>query len=139
MAVSESYRAYVLEQLQIIGPVTAKAMFGGIGLYRAGTFFGLMDDDALYFKVDDSTRGYFEDAGCQPFRPYGEGSHSMQYYVVPADVLEDRSVLREGQRKQWWRPGKALLPRTRSDRDLVERWPTKKVGGTGVGRPFPAR
>jgi DNA transformation protein len=95
MAVSESYKAYVLEQLQIIGPVIAKAMFGGIGLYRAGTFFGLMDDDALYFKVDDSTRGHFEDAGCQPFRPYGEGSYSMQYYEVPADVLEDRPVLRE--------------------------------------------
>jgi DNA transformation protein len=95
MTVSDSYKAYVLEQLQIIGPVTAKTMFGGIGLYRAGSFFGLMDDDALYFKVDDSTRGDFEDAGCQPFRPYGEASYSMQYYEVPADVLEDRSVLRE--------------------------------------------
>jgi DNA transformation protein len=95
MTVSESYRTYVLEQLQIIGAVTAKPMFGGIGLYRAGSFFGLMDDDALYFKVDDSTRGDFEGAGCQPFRPYGEGSYSMQYYEVPADVLEDRSVLRE--------------------------------------------
>jgi DNA transformation protein len=95
MAVSESYKAYVVEQLQIIGAVTAKPMFGGIGLYRAGTFFGLMDDDALYFKVDDSTRRDFEDIGCQPFRPYGEGSYSMQYYEVPADVLEDRSVLRE--------------------------------------------
>jgi DNA transformation protein and related proteins len=94
MTVSDSYKAYVLEQLQIIGPVTAKTMFGGIGLYRAGSFFGLIDDDALYFKVDDSTREDFEDAGCQPFRPYGEGSYSMQYYEVPADVLEDRSVLR---------------------------------------------
>jgi DNA transformation protein and related proteins len=95
MTVSDSYKAYVLEQLQIIGAVTAKPMFGGIGLYRAGSFFGLMDDDALYFKVDDSTRGDFEDGGCQPFRPYGEGSYSMQYYEVPADVLEDRLVLRE--------------------------------------------
>jgi DNA transformation protein len=95
MTVSDSYKAYVLEQLQIIGAVTAKPMFGGIGLYRAGSFFGLMDDDALYFKVNESTRGDFEDAGCQPFRPYGEGSYSMQYYEVPADVLEDRSVLRE--------------------------------------------
>jgi DNA transformation protein len=95
MTVSDSYKAYVLEQLQIIGAVTAKPMFGGIGLYRAGSFFGLMDDEALYFKVDDSTRGDFEEAGCQPFRPYGEGSYSMQYYEVPAEVLEDRSALRE--------------------------------------------
>ena len=95
MPVSESYKTYVLDQLHIIGLVTAKAMFGGIGLYRGGTFFGLMDDDVLYFKVDDSTRGNFEDAGCKPFRPYGEGTYSMQYYEVPADVLEDRSALKE--------------------------------------------
>ena len=53
MAVSDGYKSYVLDQLQMVGAVTAKAMFGGIGLYRAGVFFGLMDDDALYFKVDD--------------------------------------------------------------------------------------
>jgi DNA transformation protein and related proteins len=95
MAVTDGYKSYVLDQLQMVGAVTAKAMFGGIGLYRAGTFFGLMDDDALYFKVDDSTRGEFEAAGCKAFRPYGEGSYSMQYYEVPAEVLEDRSALRE--------------------------------------------
>ena len=99
MSVSDSYKAYVLEQLEIAGSVTARPMFGGIGLYRTGIFFGLMDDDVLYFKVDDSTRGDFEQAGCRPFRPYGEGSYSMQYYEVPADVLEDRATLTEWARK----------------------------------------
>ena len=36
MAVSDSYKVYVLEQLQVVGPVVAKAMFGGVGLYREG-------------------------------------------------------------------------------------------------------
>jgi DNA transformation protein len=95
MAVTESYKAYVLEQLQSAGPVTAKAMFGGIGLYRNGVFFGLMADDSLYFKVDESNRVDYEQAGGRPFQPYGEGSYSMQYYEVPADVLEDRFLLSE--------------------------------------------
>jgi DNA transformation protein len=95
MAVSESYKAYVLEQLQIVGPVIAKSMFGGVGLYHQGMFFGLIADDTLYLKVDDSNRKEFERAGARPFRPYGDDSYSMGYYEVPADALEDRSTLRD--------------------------------------------
>lgn len=93
MPVSEGYKVYVLEQLQMAGRVTAKPMFGGIGLYREGMFFALIADDALYFKVDDSNRAEFEQAGSKPFRPFGDDSYSMHYYEVPADVLEDRSVM----------------------------------------------
>jgi DNA transformation protein len=95
MAVSTGYKAYVLEQLQGAGPVIARAMFGGVGLYRGGVFFGLIADDSLYLKVDDSNRADYEQAGARPFQPYGEKSYSMQYYEVPADVLEDRAQLIE--------------------------------------------
>ena len=95
MAVSESYRVYVLEQLRILGSVTAKAMFGGVGLYYGGIFFGLIDDDTVYLKVDDSNRAEFERAGSSAFRPYGDESYSMNYYEVPADVLEDQLTLRD--------------------------------------------
>jgi DNA transformation protein len=93
--VSASYKTYVLEQLRALGPIVARPMFGGIGLYRDGMFFGLMADDSLYLKVDDSNRAEFEQAGAEPFQPYGEHSYSMQYYEVPADVLEDRALLSE--------------------------------------------
>jgi DNA transformation protein and related proteins len=95
MSVTDSYKAFILEQLRDAGSIAARRMFGGIGLYLEGTFFGLIDDDVLYFKVDDTTRPDFERSGSRPFRPYGEGSYSMQYYEVPADVLEDRSSLKE--------------------------------------------
>jgi DNA transformation protein len=99
MAVSDSYKVYVLEQLQVIGPIVAKTMFGGVGLYLDAVFFGLIADDSLYLKVDDSNRGDFEQAGARPFQPYGENSYSMQYYEVPADVLEDRALLTEWAKK----------------------------------------
>jgi DNA transformation protein len=68
-------------------------MFGGVGVYAADVFFALMDDDTLYFKVDDVTRPQFEDRGMGPFRPYGERGEVMQYYQLPAEVLEDSGEL----------------------------------------------
>jgi DNA transformation protein len=94
MSVSDSFRAFALEQLQRTVPdVRARSMFGGVGVYAGDLFFGLMDDDILYFKVDDSNRGRFEERGMGPFRPYGDGGEVMQYYEVPADVLEDVDLL----------------------------------------------
>src|SRR4030095_12717765 len=72
MAVSESYRAFVLEQLGRVTPVTAKSMFGGVGIYAQGSFFALIAEDRLYFKVDDRTRPDFERLGMEPFRPFGD-------------------------------------------------------------------
>jgi DNA transformation protein and related proteins len=92
MAVTGSYREFVLEQLGRVTPVSAKAMFGGVGLYAQGVFFALIAEDRLYFKVNDTTRLDFERLGMEPFRPFGEDS-AMGYYEVPADVLEDSAQL----------------------------------------------
>jgi DNA transformation protein len=98
MAVSQSYRDFVLEQLGRVIPVTGKAMFGGVGLYADGLFFALIAADRLYFKVADTTRPDFERLGMEPFRPFGEDS-GMGYYEVPADVVEDPVQLAPWMRK----------------------------------------
>lgn len=95
MAVSEQYLDYVVDQLVCIGQVTAKKMFGGVGLYHDEIFFGLIAGDVLFFKADDVNRPAYEAAGAEPFKPYGGESYSMSYYEVPADVLEDTDKLRE--------------------------------------------
>jgi len=94
MAVTPEYREFVLEQLGRVAPVTSRAMFGGVGIYSEGLFFGLMDNDTLYLKVDDGNRGRFEAAGMGPFSPFGDDQHVMQYYELPADLLEDADALR---------------------------------------------
>jgi DNA transformation protein len=68
-------------------------MFGGVGIYAGEVFFGLIDDDIVYFKVDESNRPEFEARGMGPFRPYGEAGEVMQYYRVPDDLLEDPEAL----------------------------------------------
>jgi DNA transformation protein len=94
VSVSESFRAFVVEQLaRTTHALRARSMFGGVGLYSGDLFFALMDDDVLYFKVDDTTRARFEERGMGPFRPGGEGGEVMQYYEVPAEVMEDAEAL----------------------------------------------
>ena len=74
--------------------VTARSMFGGVGVYSGGLFFALMAGDTLYLKVDDTNRGDFEAIGMGPFRPFDDEKHVMQYYELPSDLLEDADALR---------------------------------------------
>jgi DNA transformation protein len=94
MPVSPEYREYVLEQLTCLGGVTGKSMFGGVGVYLEGIFFALIASDVLYFKVDGATRGAYQAAGMAAFKPYPDRRVTMNYYEVPADVLEDADQLR---------------------------------------------
>jgi DNA transformation protein len=94
MAVGDDFRDFVLEQLAAAGQVTSRSMFGGIGLYLDGLFFALIDDDTLYFKVDESTRARYEKAGSKPFCPFPDRpDQPMGYWQVPAEVLEDSEEL----------------------------------------------
>ena len=99
LKVSASFKAFVLDQLEELGGVTAKAMFGGVGLYRDSVFFGLIARDTLYLKVDDRTVKDFERAGSKPFTPYANRKGSRHYYAVPVDVLESAIELTAWARK----------------------------------------
>jgi DNA transformation protein len=88
MRVSEGFKSFVLDQLAELGDITAKDMFGGIGLYCRGVFFGLMAAYVLYLKVDDTNRRDFERAGSKPFKPFAGRPMTMGYWAVPVDVLE---------------------------------------------------
>ena len=93
MPVTDSFIAFIVEQLEGAGAITTKRMFGGVGIYAGDLFFALLSREVLYLKVDDSNRADFEAAGAGPFRPYGPGGEVMQYYEVPAAVLEDADEL----------------------------------------------
>jgi DNA transformation protein len=95
MAVSEGFLKYVLDLLSGLGNVSARRMFGGAGLYCEGKMFGLIADDVVYLKVDDSNREDFLKAGSVPFNPYPEKEKAtvMSYYQIPTEVLENREEL----------------------------------------------
>ena len=97
MPVSSNYREGIEDRLGAVVPaLKLKSMFGGVGVYSGASFFALLDDDKLYFKVNDSNRGDFEAAGIGPFRPFPDNpDYVMQYYELPAQVLDDSTALRE--------------------------------------------
>lgn len=90
---SRDYVDYVLELLEPLGPVTAKAMFGGHGLYLHGITFALIADDTLYLRVDDINRGAFEALGLKPFKPWADKPNTMPYHPPPDDALEESEAL----------------------------------------------
>jgi len=97
LAVSSGFRTFVEDQIGRVVPVRTRRMFGGLGLYSDGLFFGIVDDDTLYFKVDDATRPRYEEAGSAAFDPMGSPMNG--YWRVPAGVLEDVDRLAEWARE----------------------------------------
>ena len=94
MPVTSDYLNYVLEQLAGLGGVSARRMFGGVGLYCEELFFGLIDNDTLYLRVNDDNRADYTVRGMGQFRPYADRPElSMTYYETPAEILEDPAQL----------------------------------------------
>jgi DNA transformation protein and related proteins len=93
LKVSAAFKSFVLDQLEELGDVTPRSMFGGVGLYHRGVFFGILARDTLYLKVGDSNRADYKRARMKAFRPYPNRSGTMKYYAVPLEVLESPTDL----------------------------------------------
>jgi TfoX/Sxy family transcriptional regulator of competence genes len=99
LKVSAPFKAFVLDQFGELGDVVPRSMFGGVGLYWRGVFFGIIARDTLYLKVGDENRRDYDRAGMKPFRPYAHRAGTMQYFSVPVSVLESGSELAAWARK----------------------------------------
>ncbi|MSR76364.1 MAG: TfoX family protein [Candidatus Ryanbacteria bacterium] len=77
--------------------ISSRGMFGGWGIYKDGVFFALIADGRLYFKVDDSNRADFENAGSEPFRYENKNKKSitMSYWELPAGVMDNPHELEQ--------------------------------------------
>jgi len=88
MHVSDGFKALVLDNLSGLEEVVPRPMFGGLGLYCRGVFFGIVAADVLYLKADDELRAEFEQAGATAFKPFVNRPMSMKYFSVPTAILE---------------------------------------------------
>jgi DNA transformation protein len=86
---------YILELLEPLGEVRARAMFGGWGIYQARRMFALVANEMLYLKTDSLTRPAFETRGLPPFT-YEKGGkvYAMAYFQPPAEALDNGVELR---------------------------------------------
>jgi len=78
-----------------IDGIISKPMFGGWGIYKNGTFFALISDGVLYFKVDRVNKPDFEKYGSKPFVYTGHKGKdvTMSYWELPADIMDDKDEL----------------------------------------------
>jgi DNA transformation protein and related proteins len=100
-------------------PASARAMFGGHGIYADGRIVAIVIDDVLYFKTDAGNRDEFIARELEPFT-YSTRTgdrHVMSYHRAPDEALESPAAM-----AQWLRSalGAALRSGEKS-RDGVAR------------------
>ncbi len=89
----DSFKAFILDQLEPLNGLTCRAMFGGFGLYAENKcFFGIIHRGQLYFKTDGKTRADYIEMEMTPFRP-NKKQTLKNYYEVPVEIIEDQEVL----------------------------------------------
>ncbi len=143
MAISASFLTLAKETFSAFGAIDIRRMFGGAGIYCDNLFFAILDDDAVYFKVDDVTRSAFERAGLAPFQfEMKDGSMaSMSYYNAPEGIFDDADELRE-----WTtlaldaaRRAKKLKPKKKKATKKSAKTPTPPKKKTAAKKATPRR
>lgn len=97
MSASAQFVQYVVELLAPMGAIRAGRFFGGAGLSHNGTQFAMVMGNRLYFAVDDTTRGHYENAGMQAFSYLTKKGRVQvrKYFEVPTDLLDDPPALQQ--------------------------------------------
>ncbi len=86
--------ARALGLLMPLGPVRARAMFGGHGLYLDEVMFALIGWGDLWFRVDGETKARFAEAGSEPFVYQGKTKPvEMPYWRAPPGSMESPEAL----------------------------------------------
>jgi DNA transformation protein len=62
MVASDSFAEFLQEQLEPLGRITLRRMFGKTGMFCDGVMSGMVTDNMLYLRVDDTNREAFEEA-----------------------------------------------------------------------------
>lgn len=89
-SIEKEFVTYVVDLMQSIGPVRAKGMFGGHGIFLEELMFGLIADSTLYLKVDEETESEFKEKGLEAFTYNKKGKEfKMSYYQAPEETLDD--------------------------------------------------
>ena len=120
--VESGFVHFVVESLQSLGPVVAKRMFNGHGIFLHDVMFALVAWDTLYFKVDDETRPSFEEKGLEPFSYTDQRGRSMTmpYFEAPPEGIDDPTLL-----KAWGKEAYAAASRasqSHDDKEERQRW-----------------
>ena len=72
-----------------------RAMFWWYGLYKYGKIFAILVEEEFYFKTWENNLDDYIKAKSEPFSYHSNWkNHTMCYYKIPENILEDRNELR---------------------------------------------
>lgn len=111
---SPSFVEHALDLLSLLGPVQARRLFGGHGLYLGGLMFGLLDDDELFLKTDAETRPRFVAAGGRMW--VYPGAEETDYLRPPDEAHEDAEAM-----LAWAELGLSAARRKQAEKDARAR------------------
>lgn len=93
---------FVQELLQGLGPVSARRMFGGHGLYHEGLMFAIVMNQRLYLKADDQNRPEFEALRLTPFTFEMKGRDvALSYWSAPDAIFDEPAEAVRWARSAW--------------------------------------
>lgn len=87
------FTTYLNDVFKHFGPIHAKRMFGGYGVYHQDLMFALVANDVLYLKADAESAAFFEQVGLTRFEYIKDGKMTrMSYYTAPEEIFDDADV-----------------------------------------------
>ena len=95
MSETAAVLAFAVDLFSDMGRVEARRMFGGAGLYAGGVMFGLVDDDIIFLKVDETLRADLAAAGARSWiyterkGPKAGIPQETSYWSLPESALDD--------------------------------------------------
>ncbi|HYD41632.1 MAG TPA: TfoX/Sxy family protein [Anaeromyxobacter sp.] len=132
MPCSPTFADHAVDLLSGLGPVDARRMFGGYGVYARGVMFALLYDDELFLKTDDETRDRFRAAGCRMW-VYGRMAET-NYYRPPDEAHEDAEAM-----LPWAKLGLEAALRRRAAKAAKAAEKERRRAARGKGSKGPAR
>lgn len=90
----DPFVASILARLAPLGPIHARAMFGGHGIYLDAVMFAIVFRQTLWLRVDGETKARFAAAGGRPFVYAGKTKPvEMPYWQPPPGAVDDPGEL----------------------------------------------
>jgi DNA transformation protein len=107
---------YAIELLGPFGTVSARAMFGGHGIYLDGVLFAIVAQESLWLKADTINRAEYEAQGCPVFTYVRSGKTvTMSFFQAPPDAMESPQAM-----MPWARSAYAAALRANAKRRATE-------------------
>jgi len=95
MVASAAFAEFLREQLEPLGHVTMRRMFGKTGVFCDGVMLGMVTQNTFYVRVDDQNRATFKEAESSPPLNYEKRGCTidLSFWCVPERVMDEPDEL----------------------------------------------